>query len=59
MNHMWEGHQRKKRKCSSLERNPNSDWVTCTHVDNPTALGVCSHEHCSIVSLCIETKREV
>ena len=40
------GHKRKARKCKFRDNRPGSDWVTCDHTDNPTALKVCSEEHC-------------
>lgn len=41
-------HDQYKRKCGHLDRSPCSDWVTCLHKDNPTALQVCSDEHCPV-----------
>ena len=39
-------HKEFKRNCTWLDRSPGSDWVTCRHIENPTALQVCSYEHC-------------
>ena len=41
-------HRKVARKCPFLDRRPSSDWVTCTHTDNPTAIQICSDEHCPI-----------
>jgi hypothetical protein len=45
-NQEFSWHQTRKRNCQSLDRSFGADWVTCLHADNPTALQVCSHEHC-------------
>jgi hypothetical protein len=45
-NQEFSRHQDRKRNCSFLDRSFSSDWVTCLHDDNPTALQVCSFEHC-------------
>lgn len=48
MSENHQAHVEKKRKCSSLDRRPASDWVTCMHVDNHTAIRVCSFQHCPV-----------
>jgi hypothetical protein len=35
-----------KRNCNKLDMSHGSDWNTCLHVDNPTAIQICSPEHC-------------
>jgi hypothetical protein len=49
LSEMWNRHRKKRDECASLERKFGSDWVTCSHPDNPTALSVCSYEHCPII----------
>jgi hypothetical protein len=44
----YEKHQRKKRKCSFFDTSFFSDSVTCLNPDNPTAIQVCSDEHCPL-----------
>lgn len=41
-------HQKFKRHCDWLDRKFESDNVTCLHADNPTAIMVCSSEHCPV-----------
>jgi hypothetical protein len=42
----YDAHQKFKRTCGFLDPSFNSDNVTCLHIDNPTAIKVCSFEHC-------------
>lgn len=39
-------HQEFKRNCGKLDRSYGSDWNTCRHAGNPTAINICSPEHC-------------
>jgi hypothetical protein len=55
---LFEKHNKKKDKCPSLERKPSSDWVTCTHANNPTAIRVCSYEHCPVVNSDTDSSRQ-
>ena len=44
-------HKKKRRACKFLDHTPKSDWNTCPHLLNPTAIQVCSDEHCPIKPL--------
>jgi hypothetical protein len=35
-----------KVNCKQLDRSFGSDWNTCMHKDNPTAIMICSAEFC-------------
>jgi len=36
----------KRRGCIHRDRSYGSDWVTCLHRNNPTAIRVCNYDHC-------------
>ena len=44
----YQEHSKKRRACFFLDHSFGGDWVTCNHSGNPTALQVCSHEHCPL-----------
>lgn len=48
-------HKKKSRSCEYLDRTAGADWVTCLNDKNPTALEVCSDEHCplTLVKECV------
>jgi hypothetical protein len=48
---MWRRlrHKEGRRSCEHLDHAFGCDWHTCLHPDNPTAINVCSYEHCPII----------
>jgi len=51
MQDKYSKHKQKSRRCEYLDRSVGSDWVTCLNDKNPTAIKVCSDEHCPMKTL--------
>lgn len=51
MESAYDKHKKKRRNCEYLDRTFSADWVTCLNDKNPTAIQVCSDEHCPMNTL--------